>query len=59
MGFGINEDKCKVMHVGYNNEPYNYKLQGKNLVKTKEEKDLGIIVRSDLKKSCTMFGCKS
>ena len=47
----FNKDKCKVMHVGYNNEKYNYSLQGRNLIKTNEEKDLGIIVRSDLKSS--------
>ncbi len=45
----FNGAKCKVMHVGYNNVKYNYKLQEQNLLKVTEEKDLGIIVKSDLK----------
>ena len=45
----FNGDKCKVMHVGQNNIKYSYKLQEKNLLKVTEEKDLGVIVRSDLK----------
>ena len=45
----FNKDKCKVMHVGYNNLKHNYKLQGRNLIRVEEEKDLGVIVKSDLK----------
>ena len=45
----FNKDKCKVMHVGYNNLKHNYKLQGQNLIRVEEEKDLGIIIKSDLK----------
>ena len=45
----FNKDKCKVMHIGYNNEKQIYKLQGQNLIKVDEEKDLGVIVKSDLK----------
>ena len=45
----FNKDKCKVMHVGYNNLKHNYKLQGRNLIRVDEEKDLGVIVKSDLK----------
>ena len=45
----FNGAKCKVMHVGYNNVKYNYKLQEHNLLKVTEEKDLGVIVKSDLK----------
>lgn len=47
----FNKDKCKVMHVGYNNKKYNYSLQGRNLIKSSEEKDLGIKITSDLKSS--------
>ncbi len=45
----FNKDKCKVMHVGYNNSKRNYKLQSQNLVKVEEEKDLGVQIKSDLK----------
>ena len=45
----FNKDKCKVMHVGLNNKKHNYELQGENLAKVEEEKDLGVIVKSDLK----------
>ena len=45
----FNKDKCKVMHVGFNNLKHNYKLQGRNLIRVEEEKDLGVIVKSDLK----------
>ena len=45
----FNKDKCKVMHIGYNNSNHSYKLQGQNLIRVEEEKDLGVIVRSDLK----------
>ena len=37
------------MHVGHNNVKYNHKLQEQSLLKVTEEKDLGVIVRSDLK----------
>ena len=37
------------MHVGHNNVKYNYKIQEHNLLKVTEEKDLGVIVKSDLK----------
>ena len=37
------------MHVGQNNIKYNYKLQEIFFFKVTEEKDLGVIVRSDLK----------
>ena len=45
----FNKDKCKVMHVGFNNIKHDYKLQGENLIKVEEEKDLGVIVKNDLK----------
>ena len=40
----LNENKCKVMHIGRNSENFEYQLNNK-LVKTVEkEKDLGVIV---------------
>ena len=45
----FNKDKCKVMHVGFNNRKHNYNLQSQNLIKVEVEKDLGVLVKSDLK----------
>ena len=45
----FNLDKCKVMHFGYDNRRKNYNMKGKNLQKVEEEKDLRVIISSDLK----------
>jgi hypothetical protein len=54
----FNADKCKVMHFGKKNQNYNYSLYEKtfdnktiarSLIKTVEERDLGIILTNDLK----------
>ena len=47
----FNIDKCKVMHLGKSDNPYCYQLQGIALEDVAEEKDLGIIINSDLKVS--------
>ena len=47
----FNKDKCAVMHFGRNNQGYTYSLNGSTLSSTSKEKDLGIIVTSDLKPS--------
>ena len=44
----FNVDKCKVMHLGINNNKANYELNGKTLEVT-EERDLGVVVQNDLK----------
>jgi hypothetical protein len=36
------------MHIGYNNKRENYKMDGKNVEEVDEEKDLGVIMQSDL-----------
>jgi len=35
-------DKCKVMHLGRSNESLSYYINGSELDKISEEKDLGI-----------------
>ena len=47
----FNLDKCKVMHIGHNNKKERYQLLGKELEICSEEKDLGVIITSDLKSS--------
>jgi len=51
----FNFDKCKIMHLGYNNPKVNYSMKTTHLEKVHEEKDLGVIVSDDLKweKQCT------
>ena len=46
----FNVDKCKIMHFGYNN-PNNIFLLGHILETVDEEKDLGVMIRKDLKAS--------
>ena len=40
---------CKVMHTDNNNNKFNYKINGKVLDKVLVEKDLGIMISSDVK----------
>jgi hypothetical protein len=45
----FNIDKCSVMHCGYSNKRNNYTMYGKELRKTDCEKDLGVLIDSDMK----------
>ena len=45
----FNTGKCKVLHIGNSNPCYQYVMNGEKLEKVKEEKDLGVIVDSQLK----------
>ena len=45
----FNVDKCKVLHIGSNNNQAMYSLNGSDLCKVNHEKDLGIIISNDLK----------
>src|SRR5260221_5477362 len=47
----FNVEKCRVMHFGYNNQNCKYSLNNNELCTVSEEKDLGVIVQSDLKVS--------
>ena len=45
----FNVQKCKTMHVGFNNPGYEYSMDGKKLETTEEERDLGVIMSRKLK----------
>ena len=45
----FNIDKCKVLHVGSNNNLLQYSMNGQQLSAVKKEKDLGVLVTDDLK----------
>ena len=47
MSFNIN--KCSVMHFGYSNKNATYILNGEVIKEVTEEKDLGVIIQSNLK----------
>ena len=45
----FNIDKCKVMHIGYNNAQADYVMEGNTLNVVTEERDLGILVQNNMK----------
>jgi hypothetical protein len=45
----LNDDKCKVMHFGYNNPKFGYSINRTELKVTNAEKDLGVTFSNDLK----------
>ncbi len=47
----FNEDKCKVLHIGYRNEKANYIMNGTQLKSVDKETDLGVTISSNLKPS--------
>ena len=47
----FNVEKCKVLHIGSNNNHAQYLMNGHQLSIVKKEKDLGITISSDLKPS--------
>ena len=47
----FNVAKCEVMHTGNNNNEFSYEMNGKVLDKVLIEKDLGIMISSDMKSS--------
>jgi ribonuclease P/MRP protein subunit RPP40 len=48
-GMSFNVNKCKVMHIGPGNPCYQYSMGGIRLGITKEERDIGVTVSSNLK----------
>ncbi len=50
-GMQFNVSKCKVMHLGNSNPKHVYKMTGVPLAVTTEEKDVGVLVSSNLKPS--------
>ena len=47
----FNADKCKVLHFGSKNLRYDYTMAGSILSNVTSEKDLGVVISSDLKPS--------
>ena len=47
----FNVEKCKVIHFGYNNKQHNYFLGEECIQAELKEKDLGVIIRQNLKSS--------
>ena len=47
----FNVTKCKVMHTGNKNNKFSYEMNGKVLDKVLVEKDLGIMISSDVESS--------
>ena len=45
----FNEKKCKVLHMGRKNPRYDYIINSRVLEKTEDERDLGVIISSNLK----------
>ena len=45
----FNVQKSKVMHIVKNNMEYKYTMNGMELKSTKTQKDLGVVMSSDLK----------
>ena len=47
----FNEDKCKILHIGYHNTKASYTMNGTQLKSLEREKDLGVTISNDLKPS--------
>ena len=45
----FNADKCKVMHIGYNNSHADYFMNGNQLNTVSEKRVVGVVVSDDLK----------
>ena len=45
----FNISKCKVMHFGNNNPRHDYRMKGRLLEKTEEERDLGVMTMASAK----------
>jgi len=55
MANAFNADKCKVVHMGYNNKLAEYDMNNVKLECVSEGKGLGVIISEDLKceKQCS------
>lgn len=48
-GMKFNTDKCHVLHLGRTNRQHVYKMNGTNLAVTSCERDIGVLISSNLK----------
>ena len=48
-GMSFNIDKCHILHVGRSNPEQKYYMDGKELAKTEAEKDIGVLITSNMK----------
>ena len=55
--FNMTDDKCKVMHIGKENPLNVYHMEGYLLPPVNHEKDLGVVVSSDLKWDTHIDAC--
>ena len=47
----FNVSKCKIMHFGGSNQRFLYTMNGEQLEEVEKEKDVGVLISSDLKPS--------
>ena len=50
-GMAFNVDKCHVMHLGLHNQKQEYQMDGCKLGTTECERDIGVLIRNNLKPS--------
>ncbi len=50
-GMQFNVSKCKVMHMGHANPKFSYSMNGQELEETEEERDIGVVISSNMKPS--------
>jgi len=57
----FNVSKCKVMHLGKKNPNFQYTMEGKQMITTEEERDVGVLIHRSLKpsKQCAQAATKA